>query len=72
VQVSGIARDVEDAVLEKLGATGAWARSARLAPAADGTFAVTVRPRRTSTYRLSVAGLPGPAVTLTVVSGTTG
>lgn len=72
VQVSGIARDVEDVVLEKLGATGTWARSARLAPAADGTFVVTVRPRWTSTYRLSAAGLPGPAVTLTVVSGTTG
>jgi stage II sporulation protein D len=72
VQLSGIARDVEDAVLEKLGANGAWARSARLTPGPDGTFTVTVRPRRTSTYRLSAAGLPGPALTLTVVPGTTG
>ena len=72
VQLSGIARDVEDAVLEKLGANGAWVRSARLTPAADGTFTVTVRPRRTSTYRLSAVGLPGPALTLTVVPGTTG
>ena len=72
VQLGGIARDVEDAVLEKLGANGAWARSARLTPGPDGTFTVTVRPRRTSTYRLSAVGLPGPALTLTVVPGTTG
>lgn len=72
VRLSGIARDVDDAVLEKLGANGTWVRSARLAPAVDGVFAVTLRPKRTSTYRLSAAGLPGPALTLTVVPGTTG
>lgn len=72
VQLSGIARDVEGAVLEKLGANGAWALSARLAPGPDGTFTVTVRPMRTSTYRLSADGLPGPALTLTVLAGTTG
>lgn len=72
VQLSGIARDVGDAVLEKLGANGAWAPSARVVPGPDGTFRVTVRPKRTSTYRLSAEGLPGPALTLTVLSGTTG
>jgi stage II sporulation protein D len=72
VQLGGLARDVDDPVLEKLDANGTWVRSARLAPAPDGTFTVTVRPRRTSTYRLSAVGLPGPALTLTVVPGTAG
>ncbi len=72
VQLGGIVRDVDGAVLEKLGAAGAWVRSARLTPAPDGTFTVTVRPTRTSTYRLAAGGLPGPALTLTVVPGTTG
>ncbi len=72
VQLSGIARNVDAALLEKLGANGAWAPSARLAPAPDGTFVVTVRPTRTSTYRLSADGVPGPALTLTVLAGTTG
>ena len=66
VQLAGIARDVEDAVLEKLAADGRWVRSARVVAAPDGSFAVTLRPRQTSTYRLSVAGLAGPALTLAV------
>jgi len=72
VTLSGIARDVEGAVLEKLGADGTWVRAARLRPAPDGTFTVTLRPKQTSTFRLSAAGLPGPALTLTVAPGTTG
>lgn len=72
VQLGGIARDVDDAVLEKLAANGAWARVARLNPALDDTFAVTVRPARTTTYRLFADGVAGPALTLTVTSGTTG
>ncbi len=72
VALSGIARDVEGAVLEKLAADGTWARVARLRPTLDGAFAVTLRPQRTSTFRLSAAGLPGPALTLTVAAGTIG
>jgi stage II sporulation protein D len=72
VQLGGIARDVDGAMLEKLGPTGGWLPAARLTPAPDGSFTLTLRPLQTSTYRLSAAGLPGPALTLTVASGTTG
>ena len=54
--MTGIAKDVEGAVLEKLGATGNWAPSAKVAPADDGSFAITVRPKVTATYRLSADG----------------
>ncbi|RDI73986.1 SpoIID-LytB: SpoIID/LytB domain-containing protein [Gaiella occulta] len=69
VTVSGIARDVDGAVLEKLGATGAWLPTAKVAPAEDGAFQVTVRPTATATYRLTASGLPGPALTLTISDG---
>jgi stage II sporulation protein D len=69
VVVSGLARDVQAPVLEKLGANGDWLRSARLVPATDGTFAVTVRPKATATYRLAAEGQPGPALTISVPAG---
>jgi stage II sporulation protein D len=69
VVVSGLARDVEAPLLEKLGANGAWLPSVKLAPGPDGSFAVTVRPRITSTYRLSADGEPGPALTIVVPAG---
>lgn len=69
VVVSGLARDVEAPALEKLTVTGAWVRSAKLAPAQDGTFAVTVRPTVTATYRLTADGQAGPALTITVPEG---
>ena len=72
VTVTGVVRDVDHAMIEKLGATGTWLRTARLAPSADGAFAVVVHPQETATYRLSGAGLPGPALTVTVTSGATG
>lgn len=72
VTLTGLARDVQGALLERLGTTGTWAPVARVTPARDGTFDVTVRPARTSTYRLSAAGTSGPALTLTVPAGTTG
>jgi stage II sporulation protein D len=70
--VTGVVHDIDDAMLEKLGATGTWLPTARIAPAADGTFAVVVHPKATATYRLMGAGLPGPALTVTVKSGATG
>jgi stage II sporulation protein D len=72
VTVSGVVRDVNGARIEKLGAVGTWLPTARVAPAADGAFAVVVHPKTTATYRLSGAGLPGPALTVTVTSGATG
>ncbi len=69
IRVGGIARDVGDAVLQKLDTNGAWATAVRLVPAADGAFTVTLRPRRTATYRLAAAGIAGPVLTLTIPSG---
>jgi hypothetical protein len=69
VVVSGLARDVKAPVLEKLGANGDWLPSVKLVPATDGTFAVTVRPKATATYRLAAEGQPGPALTISVPAG---
>jgi len=69
VVVSGLARDVTAPVLEKLGANGDWLPSVKLVPATDGTFAVTVRPKATATYRLAAEGQPGPALTISVPAG---
>jgi stage II sporulation protein D len=71
VTVTGVVHDVDSPALEKLGAGGTWLPTARIAPAADGSFAVVVRPQATATYRLSTAGLPGPALTVTVTPGAT-
>ena len=40
----------------------------RLAPAADGTFAVKLRPTVTTVYRLSADGLGGPPLTVRVAA----
>ena len=69
VAVSGLARDVDAPLLEKLGATGAWLPSVRVTPDPDGAFTVTVRPKATSTYRLTAEGQVGPALTITVPAG---
>jgi stage II sporulation protein D len=66
VVVSGLARDVDAPLIEKLGASGAWLPSVRVSPDVDGSFAVTVNPKATATYRLTADGQAGPAVTITV------
>ncbi len=71
VRLTGVARDATDAVLERLAPDGTWRRVRRLRVSATGTFAVVVRPMQTTTYRLTAAGLPGPALTIPVV-GTQG
>ena len=69
VVVSGLARDVDAPLLEKLAVNGSWQPSVRVDPDSDGSFAVTVRPKTTSTYRLTADGEPGPALTITVPAG---
>jgi SpoIID/LytB domain protein len=69
VVVSGLARDVEAPLLEKLGATGTWLPSVKVTPDADGIFAVTVKPLATATYRLTADGQVGPALTISVPAG---
>ena len=69
VRLVGLARDVQAAVLERLGASGQWLSVVpRLAVQADGSFAAVVRPKQTTTYRLSGSGLPGPQLTIPVVA----
>jgi hypothetical protein len=69
VVVSGIARDVDAPLLEKLTLTGTWVPSVKVAPKADGSFSVTVRPKVTATYRLTAEGQVGPALTIAVPAG---
>ena len=72
VVVSGLARDVEAPLLEKLGATGMGLPSVKIVPEEDGSFGVTVRPKVTATYRLTAEGQIGPALTVTVAPGAAG
>ena len=69
VVVSGLARGVTTPLLEKLGTNGSWLPSVKVEPDPDGAFSVTVRPKTTSTYRLTADGQPGPALTITVPAG---
>ena len=57
-------------LLQKLAVNGTWVPSVRVAPDDQGSFAVTVRPKATATYRLTADGQAGPALTITVPDGT--
>jgi SpoIID/LytB domain protein len=68
VRLAGLARDVDFATLERLDVTGTWVPVLRrLAIHPDGSFAAVVRPRQTTTYRLTAVGIPGPELTIPVV-----
>jgi stage II sporulation protein D len=69
LRLTGVARDAPGgAALEALAADGTWQPVVRkLHVDAAGTFAAVVRPRVTTTYRLSTAGVAGPALTVPVV-----
>ena len=56
-------------LLQKLAVNGTWVPSVKVAPGDDGSFAVTVRPKATATYRLTADGQAGPALTITVPAG---
>ncbi|MCZ7589330.1 MAG: SpoIID/LytB domain-containing protein [Gaiella sp.] len=68
LRLTGIARDLSDVVLEQRGPSGTWVTVRRLAPEADGTFAVKLRPSGTTVYRLSADGLGSPPMTVRVVA----
>ncbi len=68
LQLTGVARDVAVATLERRTPAGTWATVKRLSPAADGSFAVTLKPSGTTTYRLSASGLSGPPLTVRVAA----
>lgn len=68
VLLSGVARDVDGAVLERRTPAGTWVTVKRLAPAADGSFVVKLKPTATTVYRLSADGLGGPSLTVRVAA----
>lgn len=51
-KLTGVAREVGKAWLERKPEGGAWTRFRDLTPAADGTFAARVRPRVATAYRV--------------------
>jgi SpoIID/LytB domain protein len=69
VALSGVARDVERPVLQKLTAAGTWTAGAKLKLAEDGSFTVTVRPVGALTVRLSATGLVTAPLTIPAVGG---
>jgi len=68
LRLTGVARDVDGAVLERRTPAGTWVTVKRLSPDADGTFAVKLRPTETTVYRLSADGLAGPPLTVRVAA----
>jgi SpoIID/LytB domain protein len=68
LRLTGVVRDLSDVVLEQQGPSGAWTTVKRLAPTADGTFVVKLRPAGTTVYRLSADGLGGPPLTVRVAA----
>jgi SpoIID/LytB domain protein len=67
VELAGTARGIEGAVvLEGRALGGRWQEVARVQPAPDGSFALTVRPKATMEYRLAAAGVRGALVRMPV------
>jgi stage II sporulation protein D len=64
LELTGLARGLDDVVLERRGASGAWIKLRQLRPAADGRFAVALRLDATTAFRLNAGGLTGPALTV--------
>jgi len=64
VRLTGVARQVDDAVLERRTPAGTWITAKRLNPSADGAFDVRIRVTATTVYRLSADGLDGPPLTV--------
>lgn len=71
VKVSGVARDVDGAVIEKRLPGGTWKPAAQVRPAEDGSFVATLRPAATTTYRLTATGVGGLAVVVKVAAPAT-
>jgi stage II sporulation protein D len=66
LRLTGLARDIDDVVLERRGDSGSWIKVRQLRPTADGSFAVTLRLDATTVFRLTSAGLAGPALTVRI------
>ena len=68
VRLTGLARDVTDAVLERRTEAGDWVQVARVAQTSDGAFALRVRVSATTSFRLSAGGVAGPALTVRIAA----
>ena len=68
LRLTGLARQLDDVVLERRGSSGTWVKVRALRPAADGTFAVKLRLEKTTAFRLSAGGLAGPPLTVRITS----
>ena len=68
VRLTGVVRDLSGVVLEQRSPAGTWVTVRRLAPAADGSFVVKLRPVATTVYRLSADGLGSPPLTVRVAA----
>jgi stage II sporulation protein D len=68
LRLTGVARDIADVELEQRGSSGAWVTVKRLAPSANGTFAIKLKITATTVYRLAAGGLAGPSVTVRVTA----
>jgi stage II sporulation protein D len=66
VELSGVARELGQAVLERQRPDGGWEHARRLDVAADGTFSVVVRPKETTRFRLAADGFASSPVTVRV------
>jgi hypothetical protein len=66
VRLTGVARSVSDARLERRTPAGDWVAVARVAPTDDGTFAIRVRVATTTSYRLTADGVGGPTLTVRI------
>jgi stage II sporulation protein D len=66
VTLSGVARGVDAPVLEKQRPDGSWQVAKRLAPRADGTFSIDVRPVATTTFRVTGSSVAGPTASVAV------
>jgi len=64
--LTGVAKAVETPVVEQRAASGIWTTAKRIEPSPTGEFKVRLKIAATTAYRLSAAGLAGPAVTVRV------
>jgi stage II sporulation protein D len=66
LQLRGFLRGVAGVVLQQRSPTGAWQQAGRVRTHSDGRFAVAVRPRFSTAYRLAVDGTAGEPVDVQV------
>jgi hypothetical protein len=69
IALTGFVRGLGGVELQERTSTGAWRTVSRIHPAPSGRFKATIRPRRTTSYRLTAQGATGPQVEVRVAGG---